>query len=90
MLSIRARDPVLITTDCHGQRSCPARIERDLNGLRVDEASVAQDELRPLSRYFLRCIATSPSTIVRLRSRTTAISTFQPLVAIPNSAPLRT
>ena len=43
----------------------------------------------PLSRYFWRWIATSPSTIFRLRSRTAGISTFQSPGVIPKSALLR-
>ena len=72
------------------ERPRPARVERDLDGLRRDEASVAHDELRAaLPGTFRRWIATSPSTIFRLRSRTAAMSTFQSPAAIPNSAPLR-
>ena len=89
MSSIRARDPVSMTTVSPRSVRVPPALSATSIVLGATKRPWPMTSSAPLSRYFSRCIATSPSTIFRLRSRTAAMSTFQSPAAIPNSAPRR-
>ena len=71
------------------ERPGPARVQRHLEVVGATGRPCPMTSSAPLSRYFSRCSATSPSTIFRLRSRTAAMSTFQSPLEIPNSEPRR-
>ncbi len=83
--SIRARVPVLITTILPRRTRVPpsASVTSIARGATNRPWPITSSA--PLAWYFWRCIATRPSTIMRLRSRTAGMSTFPPPPTIPNS-----
>ena len=87
--STRARDPVSITTVSPRSVRVPPALSATSIVFGATKRPLPMTSSAPLSRYFSRWIATSPSTIIRLRSRTAAMSTFGSPTAIPNSALLR-
>src|SRR5690349_4830210 len=71
------------------QDACAAIRKRDLNRFWSDKASRPHEEVCPLVLKLPRCMSTSPSTIFRLRSRTTDMWIWVLSLVIPNSSLLQ-